>query len=91
VKYIQSGRTISVAIGGGAHRTAFEYLMGKGKGNKDTVKSLKFNGPMPAVTSVASFDGKTGTEFGIIPIVVIFFLVWTSKINFGLDKLHGHI
>ena len=37
VKYIQSGRNINVAIGGGAHRTAFEYLMARGGGNKDTV------------------------------------------------------
>ena len=70
VKYIQSGRAINVAIGGGAHRTAFEYLMARGNGNKDTVKPIKFNGPQPAVQSVASYDGKTGTEFGIMPIAV---------------------
>ena len=81
VKYIQSGRTISIAIGGGAHRTAFEYLMEKGKGNKDTVKSIKFNGPMPAVTSAASYDGKTGTEFAIIPIAVAKALVEAGKVR----------
>lgn len=70
VKYIQSGRTINVAIGGGAHRTAFEYLMDKGHGNKDQVKSIKFNGPVPAVQSVGQWDGKIGTEFGIMPIAV---------------------
>jgi tripartite-type tricarboxylate transporter receptor subunit TctC len=70
VKYIQSGRNINVAIGGGAHRTAFEYLMDKGKGNKDVVKSIKFNGPVPALQSVAQWDGKIGTEFGIVPIAV---------------------
>jgi len=70
VKYIQSGRNINVAIGGGAHRTAFEYLMDKGKGNKDVVKSIKFNGPVPALQSVAQWDGKIGTEFGIMPIAV---------------------
>jgi len=68
VKYIQSGRNINVAIGGGAHRTAFEYLIDKGKGNRDAVKSIKFNGPVPAVQSVGQWDGKTGTEFGIMPI-----------------------
>ena len=81
IKYIQSGRNINIAIGGGAHRTAFEYLMDKGKGNKDTVKSVKFNGPMPAVTSVASFDGKTGTEFGIMPIAVAKALIDGGKVK----------
>jgi len=70
VKYIQSGRTINVAIGGGAHRTAFEYLMDRGRGNKDVVKSIKFNGPVPALQSVGQWDGKIGTEFGIVPIAV---------------------
>lgn len=81
VKYIQSGRSINIAIGGGAHRTAFEYLMDKGKGNKDTVKPIKFNGPQPAVQSVASFDGKTGTEFGIMPIAVAKALVDAGKVK----------
>ena len=70
VKYIQSGRNINVAIGGGAHRTAFEYLMDRGRGNRDAVKSIKFNGPVPALQSVGQWDGKTGTEFGIVPIAV---------------------
>jgi tripartite-type tricarboxylate transporter receptor subunit TctC len=81
VKYIQSGRAINVAIGGGAHRTAFEYLMDRGKGNKDTVKSIKFNGPQPAVQSVAQWDGKTGTEFGIMPIAVAKALIDGGKVK----------
>jgi tripartite-type tricarboxylate transporter receptor subunit TctC len=81
VKYVQSGRNINVAIGGGAHRTAFEYLMARGNGNKDTVKSIKFNGPMPAVQSVASYDGKTGTEFGIMPIAVAKALIEAGKVK----------
>jgi tripartite-type tricarboxylate transporter receptor subunit TctC len=81
VKYIQSGRTINIAIGGGAHRTAFEYLMDKGKGNKDAVKPVKFNGPQPAVQSVASYDGKTGTEFGIMPIAVAKALIEGGKVK----------
>jgi hypothetical protein len=73
---------ISIAVGGGAHRTAFEYLMEKGNGNKDAVKSIKFNGPMPAVTSVASFDPKLGgTEFGIMPIAVAKGLVDAGKVK----------
>jgi tripartite-type tricarboxylate transporter receptor subunit TctC len=81
VKYIQSGRTINIAVGGGAHRTAFEYLMEKGKGNRDAVKAVKFNGPQPAVQSVAGYDGKTGTEFGIMPIAVAKALVDAGKVK----------
>jgi len=72
---------INVAIGGGAHRTAFEYLMEKGRGNRDQVKPIKFNGPNPAVQSVASYDGKTGTEFGILPIAVAKALIDAGKVK----------
>lgn len=72
---------INVAVGGGAHRTAFEYLMEKGQGNREQVKPIKFNGPMPAVQSVASYDGKTGTEFGIMPIAVAKPLVDAGRVK----------
>jgi tripartite-type tricarboxylate transporter receptor subunit TctC len=72
---------INVAIGGGAHRTAFEYLVEKGHGNKDQVKSIKFNGPVPAVQSVAQYDGRTGTEFGIMPIAVAKPLIDAGKVR----------
>ena len=81
VKYIQSGRTINVAIGGGAHRTAFEYLMDRARGNRDTVRSIKFNGPVPALQSVGQWDGKTGTEFGIMPIAVAKALVDAGRVK----------
>jgi len=81
VKYIQSGRTINIAVGGGAHRTAFEYLVEKGRGNRDAVKPVKFNGPAPAVQSVAQWDGKVGTEFGIMPIAVAKTLVDAGKVK----------
>ena len=71
VKLIQStNQPISVAVGGGAHRTAFEYLMLKGKGNKELVRTIKFNGPAQALQSVGQFDGALGTEFGIMPIAI---------------------
>lgn len=63
-------KPINIAVGGGAHRTAFEYLMEYGRGNRDLIKPIKFNGPAPAVQSVASFTGRDGTEFGIMPIAV---------------------
>jgi tripartite-type tricarboxylate transporter receptor subunit TctC len=81
VKYIQSGRTINVATGGGAHRTAFEYLMDRGRGNKDQVKAIKFNGPVAAVQSVAQYDGRVGTEFGIMPIAVAKGLVDAGRVK----------
>ena len=81
VKYIQSGRPVNVAIGGGAHRTAFEYLMEKGRGNRDAVRSIKFNGPVPALQSVGQWDGKTGTEFGIMPIAVAKSLIDAGKVK----------
>ena len=82
VKYISTTtKPISVATGGGAHRTAFEYLMWKGNGNKELVKPIRFNGPQPAVVSVASFDGKDGTEFGIMPIAVARALVDAGKVK----------
>ena len=72
---------VNIAIGGGAHRTAFEYLMDRGRGNRDQVKHVSFNGPQPAVQSVASYDGKTGTEFGIMPIAVAKALVDAGKVK----------
>jgi hypothetical protein len=82
VKYISTTtKPISVATGGGAHRTAFEYLMWKGNGNKELVKPIRFNGPQPAVVSVASFAGKDGTEFGIMPIAVARALVDAGKVK----------
>ena len=82
VRYLaKSTRPINVAIGGGAHRTAYEYLMLKSHAGKDIVKPIKFNGPLPAVTSVASYDGITGTEFGIMPIAVAKPLVEAGKVK----------
>jgi tripartite-type tricarboxylate transporter receptor subunit TctC len=75
-------RPVNVALGGGAHRTAYEYLMDRGKGNRQQVQPIKFNGPMPAVISVASFDPKNGgTEFGIMPIAVARALVEAGKVK----------
>jgi hypothetical protein len=75
-------KPINVAVGGGAHRTAFEFLMEKGKGDRDQVKPIKFNGPAPAVQSVASFDPNfAGTEFGIMPIAVARPLVEAGRVK----------
>ena len=74
-------KPINIAVGGGAHRTAYEYLMEKGHGKRDLIKPIKFNGPMPAVVSVSTFDGSNGTEFGIMPIAVARSLVEAGKVK----------
>ena len=74
-------KPISIAVGGGAHRTAYEYLMEKGRGNRDLIKPIKFNGPMPAVQSVAAYSSVGGTEFGIMPIAVARPLVEAGKVK----------
>lgn len=74
-------KPVSVAIGGGAHRTAFEYLMVKGQGNTDQVKTIRFQGPLQVVTSVAQFDGKDGTEFGVLPIAIAQSLIQAGKVK----------
>lgn len=81
VKYITSGKEVNVAVGGGAHRMAYEYIMLKTQANPKLVQNVKFNGPLPAVTSVAQYDGKTGTEFGIMPIAVAKPLIESGKVK----------
>lgn len=82
IRYIHtSTRPINIAVGGGAHRTAYEYLVESAHGNRKLIKPISFNGPAPAVQSVAQFDGKTGTEFGVIPIAVARPLVEAGKVR----------
>jgi tripartite-type tricarboxylate transporter receptor subunit TctC len=76
-----TNKPVNVAIGGGAHRTVFEFLMVKGNGNTDQVKTVKFQGPLPAVTSVAQYDGTSGTEFGIMPITIAQPLIQAGKVK----------
>lgn len=82
---------VNVAIGGGAHRMAFEYIMVKTKSDRNLIKTIKFNGPAQAVTSVAQYDGKVGTEFGIMPAAIALPLVQAGKVKFigltGTKKL----
>jgi tripartite-type tricarboxylate transporter receptor subunit TctC len=71
-------KPITFAIGGGAHRMAFEFFMLKAKGNKDQVKFTQFPGPLQAVTAVAS---DAGMEFGIMPIAIALPLVQAGKVK----------
>jgi tripartite-type tricarboxylate transporter receptor subunit TctC len=81
VKYITNGRIVNIAVGGGAHRMAYEYIMAKTKADPKMIQHVAFNGPLPAVTSVASYDGKTGTEFGIMPIAIARPLIESGKVK----------
>jgi tripartite-type tricarboxylate transporter receptor subunit TctC len=83
IRYIHtSTKPINIAVGGGAHRTAYEYLIESAHGDRDLIKPVRFNGPAPAVQSVASFDPKfAGTEFGIMPIAVARPLVDAGKVR----------
>jgi tripartite-type tricarboxylate transporter receptor subunit TctC len=83
IRYIHtSTKPINIAVGGGAHRTAYEYLIESAHGDRNLIKPIRFNGPAPAVQSVASFDPKLGgTEFGIMPIAVARPLVEAGKVR----------
>jgi tripartite-type tricarboxylate transporter receptor subunit TctC len=81
VKYIANGRPVNIAVGGGAHRMAYEYIMLKVKADPKLIQNVKFAGPLPAVTSVAQYDGKTGTEFGIMPIAIAKPLIEAGKVK----------
>jgi tripartite-type tricarboxylate transporter receptor subunit TctC len=81
VKYITSDRPVNIAVGGGAHRMAFEYIRSKTGANRELIKEITFQGPAPAVTSVAQYDGKTGTEFGIMPIAIARPLIEAGKVK----------
>ena len=81
VKYITNGRPVNIAVGGGAHRMAYEYIMMKTKADPRQIQSVSFQGPAPAVQSVASYDGRSGTEFGIMPVAVARPLIEAGKVK----------
>jgi tripartite-type tricarboxylate transporter receptor subunit TctC len=79
VKYLMTAdKPINVAIGGGAHRMAFEYIMIKTGASRKYIQTIKYNGPLQAVTAVASGAGQ---EFGIMPIAIAKPLVDAGKVR----------
>jgi tripartite-type tricarboxylate transporter receptor subunit TctC len=60
-------RPVTFAVGAGAHRMTWEYLMLKSNGNRNMIKYATHGGPLQAVTSVAS---NAGFEFGIMPVSI---------------------
>jgi tripartite-type tricarboxylate transporter receptor subunit TctC len=60
-------RSINIAVGGGAHQMAYEYIMLKLAGDKTRIQAVRYQGPAQAVTAVA---GDKDVEFGIMPIAI---------------------
>jgi tripartite-type tricarboxylate transporter receptor subunit TctC len=81
VKYITDGKPVNIAVGGGAHRMAYEYIISRTKADPKLVQHIAFQGPAPAVQSVASYDGRTGTEFGIMPVAIARPLIEAGKVK----------
>jgi len=81
VKYITNGKPVNIAVGGGAHRMAYEYIMMRTRADSKLIQQVSFQGPAPAVQSVAAYDGRTGTEFGIMPIAVAKPLIEAGKVR----------
>lgn len=76
---VQSGhRDINIAVGGGAHQMAYEYIMLKTKGDQNKIRAVRYNGPQQAVTAVA---GDKSVEFGIMPIAIARPLIDAGKVK----------
>ncbi len=71
-------KPITFGLGAGAHKLVFEFLMDKGQGNKDKVKSIMYKGPMQAAQDVAGNQ----VEFGIMPTAVAYPLYKAGKIKY---------
>ena len=78
VATLQSHKSVSVAIGGGAHQMAYEYIMTQVNGDRSSVKMIRYPGPLQAVTAVAS---DAGIEFGIMPIAIARPLIDGGKVK----------
>lgn len=76
---VQSGhRSINIAVGGGAHQMAYEYIMLKLKGDKTRIQAVRYGGPQQAVTAVA---GDKDVEFGIMPIAIARPVIEAGKVK----------
>lgn len=77
-----TAKPITFAVGAGAHRMTWEFIMDKAGGNRDLVKYAQHQGPLQAVTAVAS---DAGMEFGIMPVAIA-----KPLIDAGRVKLIGY-
>lgn len=77
ISAMKSGRPITFAVGGAAHRLAIEYLIDKIGADRKNITIVEYRGPLPAVTDVAGGHA----EFGVMPIAVSNTLLPTGKIK----------
>jgi tripartite-type tricarboxylate transporter receptor subunit TctC len=76
---VSSHRTINIAVGGGAHQMAYEYIMLKTGGDKTKIASVRYGGPSQAVAAVAA--NSPDVEFGIMPIAIAQPLVAAGRVK----------
>lgn len=78
IRDVRSGqRDINFAIGSAAHQLAFDYFVDKTGADKNRVKHVPHNGPLPAVTATAGGH----IEFAIVPTAVANTLLPSGKIK----------
>lgn len=78
-------RPINVAIGGGAHQMAYEYMIHSFGADKDRVVNIRYPGPAQAVAAVAAET----TEFGIMPVAIARPLIDAGRVKLiGLTGSH---
>ena len=79
-------RPINVAIGGGAHQMAYEYMIHSFGADKNHVVNIRYPGPAQAVAAVAAET----TEFGIMPVAIARPLIDAGRVKLiGLTGSHA--
>lgn len=79
-------RPINVAIGGGAHQMAYEYMIYSFGADKNHVVNIRYPGPAQAVAAVAAET----TEFGIMPVAIARPLIDAGRVKLiGLTGSHA--
>jgi tripartite-type tricarboxylate transporter receptor subunit TctC len=74
-----SHRNINIAVGGGAHQMAYEYIMLKTGGDRTRIQAVRYGGPSQAVAAVAADDGSV--EFGIMPVAIARPLIESGRVK----------
>jgi tripartite-type tricarboxylate transporter receptor subunit TctC len=72
-----STKPINIAVGGGAHKLAYDFMADKIKLDKKLIATVEYKGPAQAGTDVAGGH----LEFGIIPAAVAATLAQSGKIK----------
>jgi tripartite-type tricarboxylate transporter receptor subunit TctC len=75
-KVKNSTQPLNIAIGGGPHKLTYEYILDRF--SNSNVQSIAFQGPLQAVTGVAS---DSNIEFGIMPLQVAWPMVQAGKVK----------